>query len=149
LAKALSACERALVANPQSGNAHQKKSWVYMLLTKWEYQHELDARKNAKLTVEEAEKALSMSQKNEFLYDMIGNSWMFTFQYESTHGSTDFSLIEKAIENFRKSIDINSSFAWTWNDIGVAQTLKLDRIILTGQLSETYVDEIVRDFEKA
>src|SRR5262249_11484696 len=135
--------------NPQNSIIYQKKAWAYLRLGIYEYNHGIDPRDNAKLSINETKKINGENLDNAFIYDTIGNAWALINVYETFHNFPNQYSMKQSILNYRKSIAANPNFAWSWNDLAATQITDIEYWIKRGIYPKKNVEEVIKNFEKS
>jgi tRNA A-37 threonylcarbamoyl transferase component Bud32 len=143
--RALSACESAIVTNPDNDSAVRKKLWAFIRWAEYQSSHGEDPRKIARMAIETARQASRLNPKNAFPYDQMGNAYLLIARAEHEQGLDTSDSEKRAAEAFQKSIDVNPMFAWAWNDFAVLHSIKADWMARRGA---DYRDELSHSISK-
>ena len=144
-ARALAACESAIVSNPDNDSAVRKKLWAFIRWAEYQSTHGEDPRPIARQAIETAQQAVQLNSNNAFPYDQMGNAYMLIAKAENEHGLDTSESEKRAGEAFQKSVEVNPMFAWAWNDYGVLHSAKAEWLARRGA---DYRDELQSSTDK-
>src|SRR5262249_245690 len=84
--RALDACDRAMMSNPENDRAVRKKVWAFSRWAEYQQAHGEDPRVIAQQAIDAAQQAVRLNPKNAFPYDQMGNAYLLIARSESEHG---------------------------------------------------------------
>jgi len=124
--RALAACDRAILSNPENDSAVRKKLWAYIRWGEYQSTHGEDPRLTAKQALDAAQQAVRLNPRNAFPYDQMGNAYLLIARAENDHGLDSTESERRAAEAFQKAIDVNNNFAWAWSDFAMLHSTKAE-----------------------
>ncbi|MEW6737797.1 MAG: protein kinase, partial [Acidobacteriota bacterium] len=114
----LSACDNALLADPENAPAYNDKSWIYWRWGEYQITYGEDPRPLLEKAIEMAQQAVHYDPLNSDAYNNLGYSYETRGEYEITRGLDPRATFYHAIESFQRSIKLNPNFANTYNALG-------------------------------
>jgi serine/threonine-protein kinase len=143
--RALAACDRAILSNPENDSAVRKKVWAYIRWAEYQSTHGEDPRNAAQQAIDAAQLAVRLNPGNAFPYDQMGMAYLLIARAENDHGQDTSESEKHAAESFQKSVEVNPNFAWAWNDFGVLHSAKAEWL---SQRGAEYRDELAASISK-
>ncbi len=145
LDRALSACDRAMAADPDNASALRKKTWAFIRWAEFQATHGEDPRPTAEQAIAAAQHAVRLNPKNAFPYDQIGNAYLLIAKAEHAQGRDSHGSEQRAREAFARSTEVNPMFSWAWNDFAVLHLTKAEWLAAQGT---AHRDELLAGVQK-
>jgi serine/threonine-protein kinase len=120
LDKAVSACDDALLADPDSASAYGHKSWAYARWGTHLAKTMQPSRQAFETSIELGKSALRLHPDDPSTLDTLGTSYMAIANHQLQHGEDPLDALRQSAASFEHALKIHPTFAWAWNDLGVA-----------------------------
>jgi len=146
---ALAACDAALKADPESGNAFSKRGRAHFHLGYHQLRRGEDPRPTLERAVESGREALRFSPEDAVTLDSIGIAYLLIAKYERMNGQSPVPSLELATISLDAANRIAPTFAWAWNDAGVVLKERALHEAERGADPRPLLDGAVERFERA
>jgi len=117
---AISACDRAITANPRSAAAFVKKGRAYFHVGVHQFRNGEDPRPTLERAIESGRSAHALAPEDAISMDGIGIAYVNVAKYERKIGVAPIPSLEQAMQHLDEATRIQPTLAWAWNDAGVA-----------------------------
>lgn len=122
--QAMVSCDKALRINPQSWQAYNKKSEIYIRETNNQVDHGQDSTMALRKAIETAKLAVRFNPNDMNVYLNMGTAYWWQAEKERIAGEDCRKSFDLAIENYHRAIRINPNYAQPYNRVGISYVRK-------------------------
>ncbi|MFY9226055.1 MAG: protein kinase [Blastocatellia bacterium] len=147
--EAISACDKALIANPESATAYRKKSRVF-----WRRGEEIistnqDPTEYLDKAIEMGQKAIFYNDKDIYAYNNLGNAYLQKSIYRQKIDLDPEESLNLAAENYLKAIELNPNFAFAYNGLGLVYWRRGDYLIEKNKDGLSFLNKAIESYQKS
>lgn len=149
--EALEFCDKALIANPESGEAYQKKSHIYWRWAESEIIRGGTPNEYLDKAIEMAKQAVSYNPLDMYAFYDMGSSYLQKADYfqEKAQDKESLLFLDLAAESYLKAIKINPNFALPYNGLGLVYWKKGELEIEQGEDGRAFLDKAIDNCQKS
>ncbi len=147
--QAIDACDKALVANPQSWEAYHRKAELLWRKGEQLIDEEKDPSSVLLKAIEMGQMAVKINPKDYESYVSIGIATQLKGDYETSQGLNPISSFNDAIDYYKKSLLINPNYVRAYMEIGNTYWFKGDYENNHGLDSMESIDKAIDSYQKA
>jgi len=146
---AISACDKALIANPESSPVYRKKSRVLWRLGEEVMNTNQDPTEYFDKAVATAKKAVFYDNKDAYAYNNLGHAYVRKANYEQKLNLSPEGHLDLAIENYLKAIELNPNFAFARNGLGLVYWREAAYLIEKDKDPRSFLDKSIESYKKS